>query len=47
MRLRCDECGREEDIVLRDGLVLFKCGHVREETPEDLNDLFRRYGGER
>jgi len=47
MRLLCDECGRGEDIILRGGLVLFECGHVREETPEDLKDLFRRYGGER
>lgn len=47
MKLLCDECGKIEDIVLKDGLILFECGNVREETPEDLSDLFRHYGGER
>ena len=47
MRLVCDECGNVENIVLKDGLILFECGNVREETPEDLDELFRRYGGER
>lgn len=47
MKLLCDGCGNVEDIVLKDGLILFECGYVREETPEDLSDLFRHYGGER
>lgn len=47
MKLLCDDCGEIEDIVLKDGLVLFKCGNVREETPEDLSELFRMWGGER
>jgi hypothetical protein len=47
MRLLCDECGNEEDIVLKEGLIFFQCGYVREETFEDLNELFKRYGGER
>ena len=47
MKLLCNGCGKEEDIILEDGLILFECGEVREETPEDLNELFRRYGGER
>lgn len=47
MKLRCDSCGKVEDIVLKEGLILFECGNVREETPEDLDELFRKYGGER
>ena len=47
MKLLCDGCGNEEDIVLKDGLILFECGNVREETPDDLHELFRKYGGER
>ena len=47
MKLLCNGCGKVEDIVLEDGLILFKCGEVREETPEDIKELFRRYGGER
>lgn len=47
MRLLCDGCGNEEDIVLKEGLILFQCGYAREETPEDLSELFRKYGGER
>jgi hypothetical protein len=47
MKLLCDGCGEEEDILLKDGLILFACGNVREETPEDLRELFRKYGGER
>lgn len=47
MELLCEGGGEVEDIVLKEGLVLFKCGNVREETPEDLHELFRRFGGER
>lgn len=47
MKLLCDGRGEIEDIVLKDGLILFECGNVREETPEDLRELFRHYGGER
>lgn len=47
MKLHCDECDKEENIVLKDGLILFECGNVRVGTSEDLRDLFRRYGGER
>jgi len=47
MKLLCDNCGEVEDIVLKDGLILFECGNVREETSEDLRDLFRKYGGGR
>lgn len=47
MRLLCDECGSVEDIVLKDGLILFECRNVRVELPEDLDDLFKKYGGER
>ena len=47
MKLLCDGCGKVEDIVLKDGLILFKCCNVREETPEDLDELFKHYGGER
>jgi hypothetical protein len=47
MKLLCNGCGKVEDIVLEDGLILFECGNVREETPEDLDDLFRKYGGGR
>jgi hypothetical protein len=47
MKLLCDGCGKVEDIVLKDGLILFECGNVREETPEDLGELFRKFGGER
>ena len=47
MKLLCDGCGNEEDIVLKEGLILFRCGYVREETFEDLKELFRHYGGER
>jgi hypothetical protein len=47
MMLLCEEWGEIEDIVLKEGLVLFKCGNVREETPEDLHELFRKFGGER
>jgi hypothetical protein len=47
MKLLCDACGKEEDIVLKDGLILFECRNVREETPEALDELFRKYGGQR
>jgi hypothetical protein len=47
MKLLCDGCGKVEDIVLEDGWVLFKCGYAREETPEDIDELFKHYGGER
>lgn len=47
MKLLCDECGDVEEIKLEDGLILFKCGNVREETSEDIHELFRKYGGER
>lgn len=47
MKLLCNECDNVEDIVLKDGLILFECGNVREETPEDLRELFKHYGGER
>jgi len=39
MKLLCDECGIEEEIKLRDGLVLFECGNVRVKTPEDVEEL--------
>jgi len=48
MKLLCDECGRYEDIVLMsDNLMQFECGNVSEVTRQDLDELFRRYGGQR
>jgi len=49
MNLLCDCCGQVEKVVLMssDNLMQFECGCVSEVTTEDLNELFRKYGGER
>jgi len=48
MKLLCDACGKEEDLILLpDNMAQFRCGNVIELSTEDLKELFRRYGGER
>lgn len=49
MLLRCNVCHEPEKIVLIPGtnLVRFVCGNERELSREDLDMLFKKYGGER
>jgi len=48
MKLLCDGCGRVEKVVLLpDNMMQFECGNVSEVTRQDLDELFRRYGGQR
>ena len=49
MKLECDICHTQEDIELIPGtnLVSFSCGNERDLTRDELNVLFRKYGGER
>jgi hypothetical protein len=49
MKLECDICRVEEDIKLIPGtnLVSFSCGNERDLTRDELNLLFKKYGGER
>lgn len=48
MKLLCDKCRKEEDILLlANDQVRFQCGNTRELTVGELKELFKRYGGER
>ena len=48
MKLLCDKCHKEEDILLLpNDQVRFECGNTHDLKTEELKELFRRYGGER
>lgn len=49
MILKCEECHIREKIELIPGtnLVRFACGNTRDLTREELDELFKKYGGER
>ena len=47
MKLMCDKCKNlEEYVEISKEDIQFECGFIRRMTIEDLNKLFRKYGGQ-